>query len=219
MGRNAKRTITKILTTLLVVMFAAPAIADLPGPGPRPHPPIPEPIRPEPAASTVPITIRVDPQAKESELRIPKQFLPSAKLGAIEERQPVGGGTLRHVIAALALSGAITGLFFVRRDRKTRAAVVILVCVCAIAAAGTLIANAAPPVPQVQQPDPEPNPANAAGPVAQSIDGKVIIKVTDDGTAVTLILSGDLAKSSGITTSAAAPAPVSAPAPNAPSPR
>jgi len=80
MGRNAKRTITKILTTLLVIMFAAPAVADLPGPGPRPHPPIPEPIRPEPAASTVPITIRVDPQAKESELRIPKQFLPSAKL-------------------------------------------------------------------------------------------------------------------------------------------
>ncbi len=75
--------------------------------------------------------IRVDALAEESVLRIPKQFLTAVKLGAIEEQQPTGNGSMRHVIAAIALSGAITGLFFVRRDRKVRATVVILVCLCA----------------------------------------------------------------------------------------
>jgi hypothetical protein len=213
MSRSAKRMMTRFLATLLVMMLAAPAMADIAGPFHRPPRPRPEPIR----TAEAPIEIRVDPQADESVLKIPKRLLPTQKLGAIEEQQPVGAGSMRHVFAAIALSCAITGLFFVRRDRKVRAAVVIAVCVCAVAAAGSSMANppAAPPPPSV-----EPGPDVA--PVPKAIDGKVLIRVTDDGTAVTLVLSGKLAKASGISTATNAAAPAAeapAPPPPAPSPQ
>ena len=234
MSRRAKGLMTKFLTTMLVVALAAPAMADVPGPGPHHGRPFERP-EPPPRADTVPITIRVDPQAKESVLKIPKQFLPSAKLGAIEEQQPAGTGSMRHVFAAIALSAAITGLFFVRRDQRTRTAVVIVVCLCAVAAAGSLMANAPAPAPVPDRPNPsQPDPASnppvappnqngAPAALLNGVDGKVRIEVTDGGTAVTLIVSGKLAKDSGLSTTdrtsapaVAAPAPTAAP--NAPSP-
>lgn len=233
MSRSTKKMAASSLTAVLIFLLAAPAMADLPGPGPRPHPPRPRPVRPDPVKpDAVPIVIRVDPQAKDSVLRIPKQFLPSAKVGAAEEQQPANPGSLRHVIAAIALSGAITGLFFVRRDRKTRAAVVVVVCVCAVAAAGTLMANAPAPAPRdarpelnlpgplVNQPAASPNQTNVRSPLLNGVDGNVIIQITDGGTAVNLIIGGKLATNTGIappTAGVSAPAPASKTAPN-PSP-
>jgi hypothetical protein len=170
----------------VVMLMSAAALADVPGPGPRPHPPQPVP-NPQPQGTAVPLVIRTDPNARQAILKIPKKLLP-ADAAAFDEPQPAGPGAARSVIAGIALSCGIAGLFLIRRDRKTRTAVVIFVCIGALAMAGQLMADLAPP----GGGKPHGRPPVRPQPVAQS-SGKVIIKVTDDGDAVTLILAGNAA--------------------------
>jgi hypothetical protein len=164
------------------ILLVGNAWADIPGPGPRPHPPQPAP-KPEPQGTAVPLVVRNDPNARQSVLTIPKKLLPSDN-AALDEPPATAPGAARSAIAAIALSCGIAGLFLIRRNRKTRTALVVLICVGCLATAGTLLADLAPPGgggPHGRPPI-RPQPAQTTG--------KVLIRLTDDGDAVTLILAG-----------------------------
>ncbi len=222
MSRNARR-LSGAFAAGFVMLLAVTALADVPGPGPRPHPPQPQP-QPAPQGEGVPLLIQTIPKATHSVLIIPKKFLPGDK-AALDDEQPAAPGTARNVIAAIALSCGIAGMFLIRRDRKTRTIVVVLVCVGAIAMAGRLMADLAPPGGRASA---NGRPAHPNGPpVVVRGAGKVVIEVTDDGDTVRLLLAGNTGERTHVSAPAAgdekgstAPAPAAkpseAPAPAAP---
>ena len=221
MSRNARR-LSGAFAAGFVMLLAVTALADIPGPGPRPHPPQPQP-QPAPQSDGVPLSIQTIPKATHSVLIIPKKFLPGDK-AALDDPQPAAPGTARNVIAAIALSCGIAGMFLIRRDRKTRTVVVVLVCLGAIAMAGRLMADLAPPG---GHGSPNGRPAHPNGPpVVVRGAGKVVIEVTDDGDTVRLLLAGNTGERTRVSAPAekdrnpTAPAPAAkpseAPAPEAP---
>ena len=182
----------------IFLILAAPAMADLPGPGPRPHPPIPEPqpvppiVVPGPAASNaVPMVIRVDPQATQSVLKIPKRLLPAQT--ALNQPE-VAPHPWANAIAAVALSLAIGSVFLIGRSRKSRAIVALIVFGGAVVAAATLSADIPGPGPRPQPPGPQPVVENNA-PLTLSLTGRasgqVVVEFTDDANGpVRLVLTG-----------------------------
>jgi hypothetical protein len=193
--------------------------ADLIPPGggrQRPNPPryIPPPA--PVAAESAPMRVRVDLQATRSVLTIPQKLLPNSQLGFAEPAPSSGIGIGRSAIAGLVMSIAVAGTFLVLRTRRSRAVLMLLVCGTAMIVAAKLWADIPPPGPV---PPPKTD-VNRASPLTFALraaaEGNVIIKISQEGDAVTLVLAGKgHSHAGGAESTAPAPtAPAAPPAPN-----
>jgi hypothetical protein len=135
--------------------------------------------------------VRVDPQATRSVLTIPQRLLPNTQLGFDEPAPAPGISVGRSAIAGLAMSIAVTGMFLVFRNRRSRVALMLIVCGAAILAAARLSADIAPPTPV---PPPKTD-GNRHGPLTFALraaaEGKVIVKIVPEGDTITLVLAGN----------------------------
>ena len=211
------------LLSLLAIglLSTAAARGDLVGPGHRGHPhhrPGPPPVQ---APVAVPMKIRVDRQATESVLTIPKKLVNGLAVDFDKPKNDSESGRGRAAIAGFAMSLAFFGAFFVRRSRKARALVVGIICVGAIAAAGTLLADIARPMRPAEN-------ANRGVPLTLhlrgTVEGNVVVRLADQGDEVTLTLAGarqadnvrPAPRRDGNSTAPAPVAPAAPPAPMAP---
>jgi hypothetical protein len=223
------RGMLSVPTLLLIV--SAPAMADLPGGHTHLRPqdppvqrqPAPPVVPPGPAGgNTVPMVIRVDPQAAQSVLKIPKRLLP-AQVGLSEPS--AAPHLVRNAVAAVALSLAIGSVFLIGRSRKSRAIVALIVFAGAVVAAATLSADIPGPGPRPHPPIPQPVVDNN-GPLTLSLTGKVsgqvVVEFTDDANGpVRLVLAGNNVPAAPAPVESSRieltpPAPAAAPAPAAP---
>jgi hypothetical protein len=185
MDRRTTWTLRVVAAACVAVLLVGNTWADLPRP------------EPNPASSTatssdaVPLQVFIDPQAAHSTIVIPKKLLPQLK-SAFNDAAPPTFGAARSVIAAVALSCGIAGLFLARRNRAVRAIVVAAICVSAIAAAAQIFANVGPPPELFHRhaavaPPPKHPTNNALW--ANEDSCKIVIEVCDDGGAVNLYLA------------------------------
>src|SRR5215471_18473006 len=129
MNHQSLRIFAIGLAACLITVLTGSALADVPVWVPEP-----------PQLQGAPLVIRVDPNAQQPVLWIPKRLL-AADSGPVPILPQPGPGVTRSVIAALALSCGIAALFLVRRDRKLRTAVALAVGTVALATAGHLMAD------------------------------------------------------------------------------
>ena len=137
------------------------------------------------------MVVRVDPAAIESVMTIPQKLLPKVVLGFDEPAEQPKIGVGRSVVAGLAMSLAITGIFLTFRGRKSRAIMMLVVCCAAILAATRMFADLAVP-------HPTPKPIGTSDrkgmpllfPLRTAAKGDVVVKIVPEGDKITLVLAG-----------------------------
>ena len=135
-------------------------------------------VKPKADSPLADLVVKSD-AAGPTHIIVPQKLIAAEKAQA-DDRDTSSLSPTRSVVAGLALSLSIVGVFLMmrRQSSKARALAILLICV---AAAGTVTAIAATP-PQRQPPAKE-APATA----------KVTVEITDEGDEVILVLGKDFA--------------------------
>ncbi|MDZ4819695.1 MAG: hypothetical protein SGJ20_12055 [Planctomycetota bacterium] len=189
-GRRAGRQhVVTCLAVLIGALVVSSVYADIADPG-RPRP---RPRRKDITDSSKPqLVVTRDAKATESVLTIPAKFLKDAAKSTEAEKQSDAGQRQRTIVAGIAMSLAVGGLFFVRRgSKRTRIASVAVVGVAAaLAATNLLMADIPPPIHGSDKPAVN-IPRLPEG--AYMMDGPLKIVIADAGDDVKLVLAWDLA--------------------------
>jgi hypothetical protein len=178
-----------VLAALVGVAVAGRATADL---APRPNPAQPA------IKQTAPLTVEIDPAAKEPRLVVPRQlifprpgFAPRGPARPPEQEQADAGPELPrlHLVAAglaLALAVSSGGLWLARRGRVSGRGLMVVAGAVVLSGAAAVWANVGIPRPPAN-PVPGPAPAPAA-----LFSGQVTVEVVPQGDSIRLIGTRDM---------------------------
>jgi hypothetical protein len=166
-GESPMRSSLFLICCLTAILSTTTVFADKALPNEAPPPAEPQAAASEP----VRLIIRKDVGAKTSRIIIPAKFVPGGVAG-----EKVGAlSPTRSVIAGLALSAAIAGVFIVARRGNRKAVAVVVLGVIAAGAVTSAVAD-------IRVPD---------EPEAKS---QIIIEVVADGDEVVLIQGADFGR-------------------------